>query len=724
MKPWEKYQQKESSGPWQKFSNESEPSVTDSDESVIEEMHPAFTTLDRLIVKNLSNNDEASINYLQKQHPDLQFKKNYDDRIIARRRDGSEKDWKPLDPDTGFFSTDFLQDVGDVGYDIVEGIGTAAGTAAGGILGSGVPVAGTLGGAAAGGAAAGGIISSLREGLGQSMGLDQDVSLANIGKSAGVGAASPLLFGTGATATQAALKSAGKKAALNPFAGSGTVLSNMAKSTARAGLNKVPFSGGSKLASKIPQNIGNSVEEILGRSGVADDSIEALAAQTRQILGDQSGLPVKKIINPIKENFLPGLAQFGSGIHKNVIKAYSNNPEKIAEISESGIRPFLKKEINTMRNAFLNKRGSVGNEMTQTRELIDMVQDSVVEKYGADAAKDLTIDSHRIMEPFFDIHAKALEKNRRSPSPANAQTVAEIEAAMNDFFNMESVENIFEISSVGKGAEDAFDLKQTLKKIQNFGKDDGTKYSFDTRSQLSQAAKDTGRIIDNEIDRTLGAVREYVDKLPDMPELSTAFNESILDPNMMYSDLVSEYGSLRDAEKFLKPMLATPESGWRSLSNIASPANASKMEYIQNIDDMLGTQLADKAHEIAAAKVFLDPSWLAQSSGGTTSTSRTGAVQNAMSSLGYLGGAQSGIGQGMAGVGQAIGGAFGGVIAGPKALRNYMHLNRNMGRGERLLRDSGLFRPQGAAIAAGITPSLYGPTVSAWEMMRDRESDK
>lgn len=175
--------------------------------NVLEEMHPEFTTMDRLIVKNLGNDPEASARYLQKQHPSLEVKADGSGKILARGH--GEKDYRVLDPDTDLLSVGTLKDlpgdIGDVLWDVGSGIGTSAATALGGLAGAaGGGGVGALPGAAAAGAASSGAIEALRQALGKGVGVNDDVKGSDVAWAAGAGAVSPLLFGTGASAQQAA----------------------------------------------------------------------------------------------------------------------------------------------------------------------------------------------------------------------------------------------------------------------------------------------------------------------------------------------------------------------------------------------------------------------------------------------------------------------------------------------------------------------------------------
>lgn len=173
---------------------------------VLQEMHPEFTAADRLVVKNFSNNNEAAVNYLQKRHPNLEIK--VDDKsgqFLARARDGSEEAYRVLDPDTGFFSSpgEMLRDVGDIGTDIVSGIGTGLATAAGGVAGAAGGGIGALPGAALAGAGASAGLEGLKQSIGKALGVGE-FSGTDLAIAGGAGAVSPLLFGTGASAAQVA----------------------------------------------------------------------------------------------------------------------------------------------------------------------------------------------------------------------------------------------------------------------------------------------------------------------------------------------------------------------------------------------------------------------------------------------------------------------------------------------------------------------------------------
>lgn len=143
--------------------------------NIIEETHPEVSAADRAIVKNFSTNPEKSARYLEKNNPQLETRV-WDGRVLVKSK--GAKEWNALDPDTGFFSSDFLADVGDVAYDVASGVGQALALPAGGIVGSGVAGAGA---------------EALRQGIGSMAGIEDNISGGDIALSGTLGAAIPAI---------------------------------------------------------------------------------------------------------------------------------------------------------------------------------------------------------------------------------------------------------------------------------------------------------------------------------------------------------------------------------------------------------------------------------------------------------------------------------------------------------------------------------------------------
>jgi hypothetical protein len=203
--PWEKYQATATAapaaaeGPWSRYKA---AAPAEAQPNVIEEMHPDITSMDRILVKNFSNDPQAAAAYLAQKHPGLEVKAQPDGKIIARKP--GEKDYRVLDPDTGFFSKDFLHDVGDVLYDVPAGLVQSAATGAGGLAGN-LPGAALAGGASAAG------LETLRQAVGNKLGINDGVKGGDVLLSGGVGAVAPVLFGSGVGGKEA-LKALGRGA--------------------------------------------------------------------------------------------------------------------------------------------------------------------------------------------------------------------------------------------------------------------------------------------------------------------------------------------------------------------------------------------------------------------------------------------------------------------------------------------------------------------------------
>ncbi len=177
---------------------------TNSTPNVIEEMHDDVTWKDRAIVKNFSQSPEKSAQYIQGQHPNLDTRVQ-DGRVLVKGK--SEKDWRVIDPDTGFFSSDFLYDVGDVAYDVGSGVAEGAALAGGTIAAS--PVGGVAASAATGAASEG-----IRQAIGRGLGIDNELEQGAV-DSAVVGAISgaiPLAGKALKPVTAPAIKAMGKGA--------------------------------------------------------------------------------------------------------------------------------------------------------------------------------------------------------------------------------------------------------------------------------------------------------------------------------------------------------------------------------------------------------------------------------------------------------------------------------------------------------------------------------
>jgi len=210
LAPWEEAQASDLA-PWE------EAQASDGGKDYEEVMHPAITFKERALAKNLSQSPEATVRYLTQEHPELEVKT--DGKRYFIKDKGKEGKFKVLDPDTGMISKDIIGDIADIGWDILSGgVETAAGI--GGALGGAAATpfiggAGAIPGAMAASSATTAGMEAARQKIGQLAGIPQEVSGTDVAISGGIGAVSPLLFGTGAGAGQ--LAKAGVKKGIAKF---------------------------------------------------------------------------------------------------------------------------------------------------------------------------------------------------------------------------------------------------------------------------------------------------------------------------------------------------------------------------------------------------------------------------------------------------------------------------------------------------------------------------
>lgn len=177
-------------------------------EQITQEMHPDLGTIERLLVKNFSNNPGATMDYLKERHPDLQFHQVKDQLLVKRPE---EQQWKVLDPENMPMGkaglSDYLKhpgealrDVGDQGYNLLAGgLQDAAAGAGAGAGGAAAGPAGAVAGGIGAGAATGASLEALRQGIGRALGINKEISGTDVAAQGAVGGLAPILLGTKAS---------------------------------------------------------------------------------------------------------------------------------------------------------------------------------------------------------------------------------------------------------------------------------------------------------------------------------------------------------------------------------------------------------------------------------------------------------------------------------------------------------------------------------------------
>jgi hypothetical protein len=172
--------------------------------NIVEETHDDVSIADRAIIKNFGQDPEKSARYLKKNNPHLDTRV-WDGRVLVKSK--KDKDWNVLDPDTGFFSTDILNDATDIAYDVGSGVVEGAGAIAAGMA--------TMNPLAAMGtnAALGAGSETLRQGIGMGFGVNDEINGGDVALVGGLSGLLPMVPGAvmkGARGAKSAIKGTAK----------------------------------------------------------------------------------------------------------------------------------------------------------------------------------------------------------------------------------------------------------------------------------------------------------------------------------------------------------------------------------------------------------------------------------------------------------------------------------------------------------------------------------
>lgn len=665
---------------------------------ILQEQHPEFSLMDRLAVKNFANNNEASVNYLQKQHPDLEVKvDDFSGQILARKRDGSEKAYRVLDPDQGFFGSfshplEALKDIGDSAYDIGSGIGTTAATAAGGLAGAATGP-GALAAAAGSGAAASGGLEALRQLVGRGMGINPEISGTDIGLATGVGAISPLLFGTGATATQIAEKS------MNPFAGAlrtitgeATPALDAADKQAMSNQNGLAQYVGGKIA-KLPPLIGSKISGInqgkiehlienpgvlkaVNDKGLFNYSSDAASGLTKDIVGDTNKLgaglrkqyeglsALRKMADQKIAEIGPATVDPESGLALGALKAqlesqpepfYGLMGQRLQEIENAAKQAKISSTTDAIENAGKNAPLTEG-------ALAELASTDPTIKTLGQLRDALSINSDEVRKPFDNLIAHYESVAKTDGSKAAQEELAYIKRERDALFK-----------EGGKlDANAGWQLKKRLDKLgRRFATTPGT--GSTTPAAMSQVDKDL-----------MNAAKEGVDLVNErLDSLGHLVGADIAGDNAAFSKKMLQ-------RKYLKNMTKDPEAAYRFLSNLQNdPKIVAKQRVEQWLDPKYADRIIKASEDLATHKAFNSGNLGPVSSGGTTSTSRSLPLALGGFALGGMLGSNT-LGPGGGRAGAIAGGLLGAIAGGPAALRAYMALGRGVRGSANFLKNSGV----------------------------------
>lgn len=324
-------------------------------QSLKEEMHPDFSTLDRTLLKNLSNEDTEAgpnaLDWLRKRYPGLEVSE-YDGRIVAKRPD--ENEWRVLDPNTGFISKDIARDALDIaapiGQGVLEGLADAKGAALGLIGGP----FGVVAGRAAAGAASAASTESIRQALGKALGINKEVRGDDVKTAAALSALIPL----GGTMLKGAYNGTRKV-----FPVAAEMLTGVPRETVKTAYKRLPELDAldkegvvgisqralQKIRGPIAEGVERKGKELAQRIGEAQGLIDVRQGkdQIEQLLGEYQRF------KPQIDN--PQLNSSISEIQRTFDRLFKTAPRPVEELI-AGLPPEKAKEV--LRSTKIQVRGT------------------------------------------------------------------------------------------------------------------------------------------------------------------------------------------------------------------------------------------------------------------------------------------------------------------------------------------------------------------------------
>lgn len=513
---------------------------TDPTEHFLEESPDALKWKDRAIAKNLANSPESQAAYIKQQYPDQQVTLN--DGRVYMRRDNKEP-WQALDPDTGFFSKDIIQDVGDMAFDIPAAVAqTAATTSAGAAGGVATLPSGGWGAVPAAMAASGvtgGGLEAFRQKLGQKLGIPQEVDTNQVLTTGAISAVAPAIMGAG-------------------------------------NITKAPL-----------------------MKNMSADAMETLIKAQRGYVG----------------RGVDAVAPMLSSVPRDAINAYSKHGQAAIDAitDNGGMINYLDDVSNKATSAIVGNKRDIGKQMSAAYQ---------------NGVTDVPLTS--VKDSFLDAMAKLEKTKSTNPgawTPALEERLATVKAGYQ--------RTIPQVNTLD--ANSAFDLQQTLKKLNN---------NFELKADP------------NNID-FLSAVNGAYSQLNNGLDTATAGVSSKL--KGQYKDAIGledlSGSSFDDGQKL-----------YNTLSNMDKGAKLQfKEQVVPRVKD-LGVDLMNPYENVQSFKYFADPKLLPISNGSTSTT-----YTNTLGRLGgNVGGAAAGVISPSAtsvGMGQAIGDFAGSIAASPKVTK-------------------------------------------------------
>ncbi|MNJ94786.1 hypothetical protein D3C87_124890 [compost metagenome] len=635
-------------------------------EEVIQEMPEWLSTKDRLIAKNFAQSDEKQIEFLKQKYPgaDVRIK---DGQIQLKQP--SETSFRVLDPATGPFSKDFLHDAGDVLYDVgsgaIEGIATGLGAIGGAAATAGW---GAIPGAMAASGATSAGMEGLRQKLGQSLGIPQEVDGTDVAISGGMGAVSPLLFGAGKP-------TAGMVSKLAKQVGASPATLEAAEHGGRGIAERGWDMSKEKIFPKLGELVsGKSADSVrayadnidtidgLEKTGVTDylnnvtDKVQKSLSETQTRLGknvqtaiDSADLPidVTKAKNSFQDriSFLeskPDLTQAEAAEVSSLKATYQKYfglsqgvaPDESVIQSDKSLKGLYSNLDEEITRQGMSGTAALGDRVKATQIPDNSVNSGLMGRTTGDI--NTTIADHADL---LQTEAQALSDAYSNKNQTEVQRILKaIEARRSEVIKANTRTEIPNQIDAGR----AFDLQKKLKQAASFE----TNMTPETLS-----AKGSAR----------GAY--------------SAINESFDSVSDQIPQAKADYAKWKSIESELGSSFDSPQKTYNTLTSLDSKGRTILKERLKKMADGGDLDVTQDARVLQAYRDWANPSMIPVGLQGATSTSRTIPLAMAGGAAGTYLGNEAG-GPTGAGIGAAAGAAAGGMLGSPAMIKRVIKANR------------------------------------------------
>lgn len=652
------------------FGGSEAPGLADSI-STIQEQHPDIGLGERLIAKTFSNDPKSTLEYLKKNHPDLEFIRDKDQILI---KGPNEKSYRVLDPNQSWGERiqhpwealkEGAKDTLESAYDL--GAGTASALAGGAAALTAAPETAGLGSLPASMAAQGAVgagAEALRQKIGQELGIPQEVNYGDVAKSGTINGLAPLAFGSGATS--------------------------------------------SKLASALPNLSKEELEKVISR---------------------QSGIP-GHAWDYLKEKLLPVVGEWASGANRETIRTLSDKLPQIQNLEENGITDFVDSAHRRLKGAIAERKVQAGKNLESA---INGVQGGVDISSAKEPMRNLIAEMEAVenktpalMEKLNEVKSEynrifgASGEDKIGPGFSLRTGQTDVTNPVEVASTTASKDPITGITTTSPVTNKATQLKEVVDPFTGQKKylsseevvtgaskigpergnysyiDPGTGKRISSQNEIPNAvpAQEAFRLQQDLADTAdlastkNGLLSRLVGKSPGDKRLAEAAREGYANLNNVLQQatenadntlgssgaLKDEYKRLSQIQKTLNPYFKDPNTTYSTLSNLGRKNKQMLYEQLGKIDKEMGTNVLDDARLMEAYSTFSKPSLDPLSSGGVTSTSRSVPLSESAGDLGYYLGAGMGPGTGVAG--RAIARQFGRLWGSPAAIRTMVEGNQ------------------------------------------------